>query len=236
MTDNKSDSGNDVIWLEDNTPFSQRFDDTYYSRSGGRAETAHVFLAGNNLPDRWRDGQDFLIVELGFGTGLNFLETLRQWNLVSNASAHLDFVSFELHPLDAETMRKAHSQWPEIDEISAMLADQWIQDADMQQIKFNQNTTLSVFANDANARLPWLELSADAFFLDGFSPAKNPQLWSADLMQSVFEHTKPGGSFATYPAAGWVRRNLEAAGFETEKIPGFGTKRQMLRGWRRADG
>lgn len=232
MTDNKSDSVNNVIWLDDCTPFSQRFEDTYYSRSGGRAETAHVFLAGNNLPERWHDGQDFMIVELGFGTGLNFLETLRQWNENFNSSARLDFISFELFPLDAETMRKAHSQWPELDNFSAELTDQWVQDADMQQIEFSQNTTLSVFANDAAARLPRLEQSADAFFLDGFSPAKNPELWSSQLLQSVFDHTKPGGSFATYSAAGWVRRNLEAAGFKTEKTPGFAGKRQMMRGWR----
>ena len=105
----------------------------------------------------------------------------------------------------------------------------------MQQIEFSQNTTLSVFANDANARLPRLELEADAFFLDGFSPAKNPELWSPQLLQSVFDHTKPGGSFATYSAAGWVRRNLKGTGFTTEKIPGFGKKRQMLRGWRPID-
>ncbi|MEM7464766.1 MAG: tRNA (5-methylaminomethyl-2-thiouridine)(34)-methyltransferase MnmD [Pseudomonadota bacterium] len=236
MTDKKSNSGNDVIWLEDQIPFSQRFEDTYFSKTDGRAETSHVFLGGNNLPQRWHNQQDFMIVELGFGTGLNFLETLRQWNRIGNSPARLDFVSFELYPLDADSMRKAHAKWPELDEISTELTSRWIQDADMQQIEFDNNVTLSVFASDANARLPRFELSADAFFLDGFSPAKNPELWSAELLQSVFDHTKPGGTFATYTAAGWVRRNLESAGFETEKIKGFANKRHMLIGRRPKDG
>ncbi len=232
MTDKKSNSGEDVIWIEDQIPYSQRFEDTYYAKSDGRAETSFVFLGGNNLPQHWHQQQAFMILELGFGTGLNFLETLRQWNMYAESSARLDFVSFELYPLDAKSMRKAHAQWPELDEISTELTSQWVRDDHMQQIEFDNNVTLSVFASDANARLPMLELSVDAVYLDGFSPANNPELWSADLMQSVFEHTKPGGTFATYTAAGWVRRNLEAAGFVVEKVSGFAKKRHMLRGWR----
>jgi tRNA U34 5-methylaminomethyl-2-thiouridine-forming methyltransferase MnmC len=209
-----------------------RYGDSYYSRTDGRAETAHVFLAGNGLPGRWSAGGNFTIAELGFGTGLNFLETLRQWRLYAPPGSGLDYISFELHPLDPGTMRRAVARLPELDESAEELKLQWSNSWELQRLEFDANVTLTVFACDAGERLPRLEFMADAWYLDGFSPARNPQLWSLPLMQAVFAHTRPGGGFATYSSAGWVRRNLEAAGFEIERIAGFGDKRQMTRGIR----
>ncbi len=129
-----------------------------------------------------------------------------------------------------EDMAKALSQWPALDELAARLAEVWNPEFEIIDEDFAEDIRLTVFMSDANVRLPQLQLEADAWYLDGFSPAKNPELWNVELMQHVSTATKPAGSFATYSAAGAVRRNLEAAGFSVERKQGFGTKREMLTG------
>ena len=215
----------DVEWRRDAVPVSTRFDDPYFSLEDGLAETRHVFLAGNDLPARFRDG--FYVAELGFGTGLNFLTTLLAWK-AAGIQGRLKFTSFEAFPMQAEDMARAHRAFPEVAEVSRTLCDNWTPEGG----RFNvlPDVQLQVIVDDARRALPKWDDAADAWYLDGFSPAKNPELWSYDLMQAVGAHTAPQGTCATYTAAGFVRRALEDAGFHITRTAGFGRKRHMTRG------
>jgi tRNA U34 5-methylaminomethyl-2-thiouridine-forming methyltransferase MnmC len=145
----------------------------------------------------------------------------------------LKFTSFEAYPMAADDMARALERWPELDGLADQFIAKWRQtDAD-KLIELDSQTTLKVESGQALERVSSWGESADAWYLDGFSPARNPDMWSADLMQAVYNHTAPDGTFATYAAAGWVRRNLAAAGFTIERKPGFGSKREMLAGIRR---
>lgn len=201
-------------------PISARFDDPYYSLEDGQAETRHVFLDGNGLPERF--ASDFRIAELGFGTGLNAAVALAAWRAVGVEGA-LHFTSFELYPLEPAAISTALSAFPslraEASDIARALSGETVADL-----------SLEVIEGDARETLPDWDDVADAWFLDGFAPAKNPELWDARLLAAVADRTAPGGTFATYTAAGEVRRALEAAGFEVERRPGFGRKRHMTVG------
>lgn len=223
-----------LAWHDGDMPFSTAFGDHFYCQTDGRLECGHVFLAGNGLPDRWRDAQTFTIGELGFGTGLNACETWRQWKEHRLPAAHLLFVSFELFPMQAEEINRALSRWPEIDAERQALVSLWPSiPSGVVSLDLDEQTRLSVVCGDAFENLSANPLSFDAWFLDGFAPSRNSAMWSAELMQRVHDTTKPGGSFATYAAAGFVRRNLIAAGFNLERRPGFAGKREMLCGTRR---
>ena len=218
-----------IEWLEGAVPRSTRFDDPYYSKRDGLAETRHVFLAGNRLAERFAACERFSIAELGFGTGLNFLAAAQLWSKTAPATARLDFFSFERYPMAANDMAAALAVWPELAASATLLAGAWEERA-ARSHTFSlsiANIALTVFLGDANTRLPQADFSADAWFLDGFSPARNPEMWNAPLMAEVFRHARPGGTLATYSAAGWVRRNLDAAGFRTTRQPGHAGKRQM---------
>lgn len=218
-----------IEWLEGAVPCSTRFDDPYYSKSDGLAETRHVFLAGNRLAERFATCDRFTIAELGFGTGLNFLATAQLWRETAPPTAKLNFFSFELLPMAASDMATALAAWPELSTPAERLLKAW-ENHDSRSGSFELsagNISLTVFFGDANTRLPQAGFFVDAWFLDGFSPAKNPELWNEALMAEVSRHTKPGGTLATYSAAGWVRRNLETAGFTTKRQPGHAGKRQM---------
>jgi tRNA U34 5-methylaminomethyl-2-thiouridine-forming methyltransferase MnmC len=205
-------------------PVSARFDDPYYSLEDGLAETRHVFLAGNGLPERFRPG--FHVAELGFGTGLNALAAWAAWR-AAGVPGDLRFTSFEAFPMAPGDMRRALAAWPEIAALAAMLPEGWHPGAGGLALPALR---LTVITGDARARLPEWDGRADAWFLDGFGPAKNPELWEPALMVEVARHTAPGGTFATYSAAGPVRRALAAAGFAVERVPGYGRKRHMTRG------
>lgn len=217
-------------WRDDKTPVSIHFDDPYYSIDDGRAETEYVFIDANNLKNRWRDMKTCTIAELGFGTGLNFLETVRHWQTIKPADASLHFVSFEQFPISKEELAKALFNWPELSALTPALTKLWQPSNNLTNLKFAADITLSVHIGDANTLLPTLNFEADAWYLDGFSPAKNPELWNEFLMQEVGKHTVAGGTFSTYTAAGFVKRGLQSAGFNVEKIRGFGRKRDMLAG------
>lgn len=211
-------------WRNSATPVSTQFDDTYFSADNGLAETEHVFLAGNNLPARF--ASNFHIAELGFGTGLNLLAAWRTW-LASGQTTHLQYTSFEAYPMGIASMRKALSNWPELCDLAEIML------AQLASGSFEINTptlTAKVIIGDARTTLPIWQHKADAWFLDGFSPAKNPELWESQLMQSVADHTKTGGSFATYTAAGYVRQSLAKAGFAVTRVTGYGRKRHMTTG------
>ncbi|MFT5508148.1 MAG: tRNA U34 5-methylaminomethyl-2-thiouridine-forming methyltransferase MnmC [Hyphomicrobiaceae bacterium] len=222
-----------ISWNEGDTPVSIQFDDPYFAREGGRAETRHVFLAANDLPTRWQSQEQFTIAELGFGTGLNFFETLATWQREPGNCRHLRFVTFERYPMASDDLARALAPWPDLTENVNHLLEHWPppNGTACHIIPF-AGASLEIHLGDANQTVTEWNGSADAWYLDGFSPAKNPDLWSAELMAQVYGHTAPQGTFATYTAAGWVRRNLANAGFNVSKITGFGRKRHSLAGYR----
>lgn len=211
-------------WKADGVPVSRRFDDPYFSLGGGLAETRHVFLAGNGLPGRFVPG--FHIAELGFGTGLNMLATLIEWR-AAGVAGDLRFTSFEAYPLSAAEIARALAGFPEAEAVSAPFLAQWARGARVIEVP---GMVAEIIVGDAAEQLAAWSGRADAWFLDGFSPAKNPGMWGEALMAEVAAHTHPQGSFATYTAAGHVRRALQAAGFQVERQPGYGRKRHMSRG------
>jgi len=206
----------------DGVPIAVAFDDPYYSLEDGLAETAHVFLAGNDLPARFEG--DFQIAELGFGTGLNLLVTWAAW-AGAGRPGQLHFTSFEAFPMHPDDMREALRHFPPLRPFADTLLSEWTPDKG--QITLSNGPTLHVITGDARQTVPAWSGKADAWFLDGFSPAKNPELWEPDLLQAVATHTKPGGSAATYSAAGHVRQALADAGFSVTRTAGFGRKRHM---------
>ncbi len=212
----------ELDWRDGRVPISTQFDDPYYSLDNGLAETRHVFLDGNDLPARF--GGDFQIAELGFGTGLNLLVTWVLWDQ-AGCPGTLKFTSFEAFPMQVEDMRTALQHFPEVAEYATNLLAHWKPGAGPTQLP--NGPILDVIIGDARLTLPAWDQKADAWFLDGFSPAKNPELWGADLMRVVGDHTHPGGTAATYSAAGHVRQSLAHAGFTVTRTPGFGRKRHM---------
>ncbi|VDS08476.1 tRNA 5-methylaminomethyl-2-thiouridine biosynthesis bifunctional protein MnmC [Paracoccus haematequi] len=201
-------------WREGGVPVSTRFDDPYFSLAGGLAETRHVFLDGNALPARLRPG--FHAAELGFGTGLNCLA------LAQVAAVPVVMTSFEAWPMTVAQLEQAHAAFPELADLAAQLRAGWGGEV----IRVGQ-VELHLRIGDVARTLPAWQGGADAWFLDGFSPAKNPEMWRDEIMAHVGRCTAPGGSFATYTAAGGVRRALAEAGFRVERRPGFGRKRHM---------
>lgn len=307
--------------LPDGTPFSERYGDVYHSAAGGLAQARHVFLAGNGLPARWRGRARFVILETGFGLGLNFLATWQAWLADPRACRELYFISLEKHPFTAADLASAHAAWPELAALAEALRAQWpplqpgehrvrLENA-AREVKMEEkasNTALPGLATpagrenweagtvpewfvqglsiapessgapevgaqamqadpkaagapdigdvperagalanpiarrvelrlifgDAAALLPEIGLmpnvAVDAFYLDGFSPAKNPALWSPQLCCALARLAGPGATLATWSVAGAVRRALANAGFAVDKRPGFADKRQMLVG------
>ncbi|MGI9354501.1 MAG: tRNA (5-methylaminomethyl-2-thiouridine)(34)-methyltransferase MnmD [Rhizobiaceae bacterium] len=216
-----------IEWDENGLPFSTRFNDHYYSRNDGRAETRHVFIEGNGLPKRWSGRERFVIGELGFGTGLNFLETWRVWREHRAAGQTLLFQSVEAFPMSRDEAQEALSRWPDLSDLTKILLDNW--DQDQGPVFLDRQTVLQRHIGLACDRAVAFQ-EADAWFLDGFAPDRNPDMWSKDLMITIWDRTVVGGTLASYTAAGWVRRNLQEAGFIVEKRPGFGPKRDMIAG------
>jgi tRNA U34 5-methylaminomethyl-2-thiouridine-forming methyltransferase MnmC len=218
-------------WREGDMPYSQEFGDHFYCREDGRLECGHVFLAGNGLPARWRQAGEFRIGELGFGTGLNFCETWRQWKETRAEGGKLHFISFERFPMQGGEIDRALSPWPEIKVERDALVAQWpAQPSGHVTLEFGPDIRLTVACGTALDEIGRFSGMFDAWYLDGFAPRRNPDMWSQELMRLVHGKTVDGGGFATYAAAGFVRRNLEAAGFAVERRPGFGSKREMLCG------
>ena len=212
-------------WREGAIPVSTRFDDPYFSLAGGLAETRHVFLAGNDLPHRLRPG--FHVAELGFGTGLNLLA------LAAVAHTPVSFTSFEGFPMSPDELARAHAAFPDLAPLAHQLRDgyaaHWPAKREIGPFTVGQ-VTARILTGDVRSRLPEWDGRADAWFLDGFSPAKNPEMWGEALLAEVARHTATGGSFATYTAAGHVRRALAAHGFAVDRRPGFAGKRHMSAG------
>ena len=214
------------------TPFSPIYNDIYHSSAGAHAQANHVFLAGNGLPERWAQRAQFSIVETGFGLGLNFLATWQAWRDDPRRCRTLHFVSLEKHPLAVADLAQVHAAWPELAPLAEELRRHWpALEAGAHELEFDGGRVrLTLYFGDAVTLLPTLDTAADAFYLDGFSPAKNPELWSPALCGLLARLAQPGATLATWSVAGGVRRALAAAGFVVARRPGFAGKRQMLVG------
>jgi len=210
----------ELDWTEGAVPVSRRFGDAYYSLQGGLEETRWVFMAGNGLPTRFRDG--FRIAETGFGTGLNLLVTWAAW-VRAGAPGRLHYTTFEAFPMAPEDRCRALAVWPELTPQVTRLNFA----LERGQSDLGDGVILDVVPGDVRATLPVWHGQVDAWYLDGFSPARNPAMWCDAVLAEVALRLVPGGTLATYTAAGHVRRALAAAGLEVTRCPGYGRKRHM---------
>lgn len=220
----------DLDWKPDGTPAAQAMDDVYFSVDDGLEETRVVFLAGCGLPQRWTGRTHFTVAELGFGTGLNLLALWQMWKAHRpSPAARLDFVSFEGFPLTRDDAARALARWSELAELSAILLEKWPERArGVQRIELGDGVTLILHIDDVAAALPNAQFVADAWFLDGFAPARNERMWAPEIYPLMIARSAPGAWVGTYTVAGAVRRGLSQAGFEVSKQPGFGRKRERL--------
>ena len=218
-------------------PFSAQFDDIYHSDGGAIGQIEHVFLAGNGLPQRWQGRERFGILETGFGLGLNFLQTWACWRQDALRCAQLHFISVEKYPFSASDLQQLHRAWPQFAEQSTALIAAWpaLQTGQHHLYLDGGAVQLTLLLGDALEQLPQLnaaQYSANAIYLDGFAPSKNPAMWSAPLFQQLARLAAPDCTLATWSAAGNVRQGLAAAGFSVQKVAGFASKRHMLIGQR----
>jgi len=223
-----------LILDADGQPRSRLYGDVYFSTEDGLAESRAVFLQGCGLPERWAGRRHFTVGELGFGTGLNILALLHLWCATRPPGGRLSIFTIEAHPLSAEAAADVLAAWPEVADLAALLTDRWPGQArgfhrvDLPEL----NATLDVAVMEVAAALQAWAGPADAWFLDGFSPALNPQMWRDEVFELVAARTAPGGRLATFTVAGAVRRGLQAQGFEVAKRPGHGRKRERLEAWK----
>ena len=222
----------DLAFAADGTPRSDAYDDVYHAAAGALEQASHVFLAGNDLPRAWRGRHRFVILETGFGLGLNFLAAWRAWRDDPQRCERLHFVSVERHPVRPDDLIRLHQRWPELAELSAAMLRDWPPAVPgLHRLHFDQGAvTLTLALGDAAQLLPNLAVTADALFLDGFSPAKNPELWSARIAHALAGLSRPGTTLATWTVAASVRDNLSRAGFVLDRRDGFASKRDMLVG------
>jgi tRNA 5-methylaminomethyl-2-thiouridine biosynthesis bifunctional protein len=212
------------------TLYAPDFADCYFSMQGGLAESRHVFLQGNGLPYRWQNRAQFTIAETGFGTGLNFLATWQAWQQDPQRCERLHFISIEKHPIHKDALRGLLAAWPEL----AQYANELLINYPLLLAGFHRlrlaggRITLTLCFLDVLAALPEIVARVDAWYLDGFAPARNPAMWQLPVLQGIASLCHTDATLATYTAASEVRRTLQAAGFVVEKRPGFGTKREML--------
>ncbi len=206
------------------------FGDLYYSAEDGLAESRHVFLEGTALPASLSEARHLTIAETGFGTGLNLL-ALCQVIAAQNSQCQIDYISFEAAPLDAKDAMRAHQAFPELAELSQSLIGQWPRrwHGVHRLSMLDGQVRVQLHYGQAETSLPRLSFAADIWFLDGFAPAKNPQLWSASFCHEIARHSRKGARLATFSVARAVREHLAEAGFDIEKAPGFGRKRDMLK-------
>lgn len=215
-------------------PYSSQYDDIYFSTDDGLAETEYVFLQHNQLEQRWceLENNTFTIAETGFGTGLNFLCAWQLWQKHASKTAQLHFVSTEKFPLSHADLKQALALWPTLKVLSDALLEQYrnITNGFHRLIFDEGRVSLTLLIGDANQTLPQLRAQVDAWFLDGFAPAKNPEMWQLSLFQQMARLSHTQTTFATFTSAGEVKRGLQSANFEVQKAPGFGKKREMLFG------
>ncbi|WP_395944996.1 tRNA (5-methylaminomethyl-2-thiouridine)(34)-methyltransferase MnmD [Brevundimonas sp.] len=224
------DASPKLTWTDEDEPRSGRFGDVYFSRDDGLAETRAVFLQGCGLPDAWAGRRRFTVAELGFGTGLNIVALLDLWRRTRPEGGRLHIFSIEGFPLTADEARRALSNWPELAEAAQALTEAWpertpgFHRVDLPEF----HAVLDLAVGDVAWALEQWSGPADAWFLDGFSPALNPGMWSPEIMARIAARSAPGARVATFTVAGAVRRGLSDHGFVVEKKPGHGRKRERL--------
>ncbi|SBW82067.1 tRNA 5-methylaminomethyl-2-thiouridine biosynthesis bifunctional protein MnmC [Pseudomonas veronii 1YdBTEX2] len=222
-------------WDDQGRPHSRVFDDVYFSDQSGLEETRYVFLEQNRLQARFAAlpaGGRLVIGETGFGTGLNFLCAWQLFEQHAVAGARLHFVSVEKYPLSHADLQRALLLWPELQPFAAQLLAQYIaiHPGFQRLVLDNGRVTLTLLIGDALEQLPQLDAQIDAWFLDGFAPAKNPDMWTAELFAELARLAAPGSTISTFTSTGWVRRLINAAGFKMKRTPGIGHKWEILRG------
>ena len=220
-------------WIN-NQPYSLDFNDVYFNSQNGLQETEYVFIEHNQLKARFYslEKESFTVIETGFGTGLNFLAVAAHWLALAPKHAQLRYISIEKFPLTLADLACAHAVWSQFAVISSELMQCYT------NIKAGINTCsiaegriqLDLHSDDVSYALPLISQKADAWVLDGFAPAKNSETWSNEVFSHIERLSRAGTTFATFTSAGAVRRGLQAAGFNVQKQPGFGKKREMLSG------
>lgn len=247
----------EIVWQENGAPYSSRFADIYFSRQGGLEETEHVFIAANRLQERWQQldaalttnvsdesanatQRCFTIAELGLGTGLNFLCCWRAWQQLQPKRLRLHYIACEKFPMQTSVLKQALASWPELENFSLSLLKVYPDHSpgyhrlQLRSQDGGSAVTLDLYYGDASELLaaqPLRErVKVDAWFLDGFAPRVNPDMWSPPLLATLARLSRPGTTLSTYSVAGQVVRDLQGSGFQVSKQPGFGQKRQMLHG------
>lgn len=217
---------NMLVWQDELTPKSQLYDDIYFSPQDGLSESRAVFVEGIGAPDVWRGKNEFTICELGFGTGLNFLTTLEEWRANRKPGQILHYIATELYPLSKNDIGKA-IYWSELNDLKASFLEQY----PLRQFELEDGAVkFTLQCGDSAEMLGKIESKIDAWYLDGFAPQKNPDMWSEAIFLQMARLSEPGAKMATFTAAGFVRRGLMAVGFDIHKRPGYGKKREMLSG------
>jgi tRNA 5-methylaminomethyl-2-thiouridine biosynthesis bifunctional protein len=230
MSDDTSPPGSPLVWRDDGMPQSALYGDVYFSSADGLAETRAVFLAGCDLPAAWAGRDHFTVGELGFGTGLNIAALLDLWRREKTEGQRLHVFSIEAHPITRDEAARALAVWPELGEAARVLLDHWPGQArGFHRIDLpGFDATFDLAVMDVEPALAAWDGAADAWFLDGFSPALNPAMWREEILAAVAARSAPGARAATFTVAGAVRRGLAAAGFQVDKRPGFGRKKERL--------
>jgi len=225
-------------------PFSPRYEDVYRSQAGALAEARHVFLAGNDLPARWRGREQFVILETGFGLGCNFLATWLAWQRDKKRTKRLHYIALEKYQATPDELEQAHRAWLEqchnddatefgalADLLRQQLPSTLLPWSGLHRLDFaDERLTLTIWFGDVEMGLRDLQCSADSIYLDGFSPIKNPQMWTTTVCKSIARLAAPEATLATWCVASPVRAALAAASFDLRRTKGYGDKRHMLRG------
>ncbi len=211
-------------------PYSTPYGDIYHAAQGGAGQARHVFLLGCGLPQAWANLPAFVMLETGFGTGLNFLTTWAAWRADPVRSARLHFLSVEMHPFQADDLARLHAQWLEFSDLSRELLANWpMLTPGFHRIALDGGRVqLTLMLGDALDCLPQVQAAVDAFYLDGFAPEHNPALWQPGVFVELARLAKPGAVAATYSVTGTVRQGLTEAGFVCVKRDGYGGKRHCL--------
>ncbi|MEJ8852938.1 FAD-dependent 5-carboxymethylaminomethyl-2-thiouridine(34) oxidoreductase MnmC [Variovorax robiniae] len=221
-----------VQWRADGVPRSERFDDIYHTETGALAQSRHVFLNGCGLPEAWQDQPQWRILETGFGFGFNFLTTWQAWRTDPARPRMLHFVSIEAHPVGVDDLLRAASAYPELAELAQSLAAQWTELLPgLHRMSFEGgHVLLTLCIGDVQAMLRAQRFEADSIYLDGFSPDRNPAMWSPETLKAVSRFARRGTGIATWTIARAVRDALTQNGFQVRKSPGLPPKRDCLRG------
>ncbi|HET8801908.1 MAG TPA: bifunctional tRNA (5-methylaminomethyl-2-thiouridine)(34)-methyltransferase MnmD/FAD-dependent 5-carboxymethylaminomethyl-2-thiouridine(34) oxidoreductase MnmC [Marinobacter sp.] len=225
----------ELVW-HDGVPESVRFGDIYFSRDNGLEEARYVFIGQNRLPERFQsvpEAGSFVVAESGFGTGLNFLATSLVWlQQAPDNHSTLHFISAERFPLTREDLTRALSLWPDLQPLAGELINQYppLTRGAHRLVLAGGRIRLTLYFGDVAEAWAQLGFHADAWFLDGFAPSRNPGMWSEQTIGQIRAHSKPGTTLATFTAVGQVRRALATTGFQMWKAPGYGRKRDMLAG------